>query len=346
MRTVFQFAAFLLLLVQGRDGLAQYKNLVFEGGGIRGIAYAGAVRALEESGRLGAVERTAGSSVGALAALMVSLGYTAHEIDSLLLSLKLQSFNDGKYFFIGGQNRLRKGFGWYRGNRFEHWVEQLIATKTGDAHITFGRFDTLCGQNRSFKQFYCTGTNLSSQRAEVFSAERTPGMRLSTAVRISMSIPLYFEAVVLDEHYQRVKSVRSCGNCSVWVDGGLLLNYPIAVFDSCPHQPRHVCCREGVANPYTLGLKLERPEQISNYSKDSSLAPFPVRRLKDYIASFYTIAFETLNGAGNLQAERGRTVYISTAHISPRIKKISTQQKMLLYHNGYEATRAAIAAQH
>ncbi|HSC39848.1 MAG TPA: patatin-like phospholipase family protein, partial [Chitinophagaceae bacterium] len=64
MRTVFQFAAFLLLLVQGRDGLAQYKNLVFEGGGIRGIAYAGAVRALEESGRLGAVERTAGSSVG------------------------------------------------------------------------------------------------------------------------------------------------------------------------------------------------------------------------------------------------------------------------------------------
>jgi len=336
----------LFLCCPGQGVYAQYKNLVFEGGGIRGISYAGAIKALEEKGKLAEVERTAGSSVGALAALMVSLGYTAREIDSLMASLRLQSFNDGRYFFIGGQNRLRKRFGWYRGNRFEKWVERLIAAKTGDPYMTFADLTALSRNSRVFKQFYCTGTDLSAQQAAVLGMETTPGMRLSTAVRISMSIPLYFEAVLLDDHYQRVHSVRDAANCHVWVDGGLLLNYPIGVFDSCPHNPGHVCCREGIANPYTLGLKLERPEQISNFAKDSLLAPYTITSLKEYIASFYNIAFETLNGAGNLQAERGRTVYISTGHISPRIKRISPQQKQLLYQNGYKAVLAYLCPDH
>jgi NTE family protein len=332
----------LLLTFCGGPAMAQYKNLVFEGGGIRGISYAGAIKALEESGKLQHIERTAGSSVGALAALMVSLGYTAGEIDSLMRSLKLQSFNDGRYFFIGGQHRLRKRFGWYRGDRFEKWVERLVTAKTGDPYTSFAALAAAQGSHPGFKAFYCTGTDLSRQQAVVFCAATTPGMRLSTAVRISMSVPLYFEAVLMDDDYHRLRSVHETPNCHVWVDGGLLLNYPIGVFDSCPHSPRHVCCREGIANPYTLGLKLERPEQISNYAKDSLLAPYPIGNLKEYIGSFYTIAFETLNGAGNLQAERGRTVYISTAHVSPRVRKISPQQKTLLYQNGYQAVLAAL----
>lgn len=342
MRTLLTCTTILFLSCLGQGVTAQYKNLVFEGGGIRGISYAGAIKALEENGKLAGIERTAGSSVGALAALMVSLGYTAAEIDSLMVSLRLQSFNDGRYFFIGGQNRLRKRFGWYRGDKFEHWVERLVAAKTGDPYTSFAALAAAQQTNHAFKQFYCTGTDLSRQQAAVFGVETTPAMRLSTAVRISMSIPLYFEAVLLDDDYRRLRSVRDADNCHVWVDGGLLLNYPIGVFDSCPHTPRHVCCREGIANPYTLGLKLERPEQIGNYAKDSLLAPFKVTSLKAYIASFYNIAFETLNGAANLQAERGRTVYISTAHISPRIRRISPEQKKLLYQNGYEAVLATI----
>lgn len=342
MQNLLTCTAILFLALCGPRSTAQYKNLVFEGGGIRGISYAGAIKALEERGKLKDIERTAGSSVGALAALMVSLGYTAGEIDSLMRSLKLQSFNDGRYFFIGGQHRLRKRFGWYRGDRFEKWVERLVAAKTGDPHTSFAGMAAIRDHHPGFKEFYCTGTDLSRQQAAVFSAATTPGMRLSTAVRISMSVPLYFEAVLMDDDYHRLRSVRGTPSCHVWVDGGLLLNYPIGVFDSCPHSPRHVCCREGIANPYTLGLKLERPEQISNYAKDSLLAPYPIGNLKEYIGSFYTIAFETLNGAGNLQAERGRTVYISTAHLSPRVRKISPQQKTLMYQNGYQAVLAAV----
>ena len=73
-----------------------YKNLALEGGGLRGIAYAGAFKALEENGTMQQIENIAGSSAGAIAGLMISIGYKADEIDSILMSLKFQRFNDGK----------------------------------------------------------------------------------------------------------------------------------------------------------------------------------------------------------------------------------------------------------
>ncbi len=44
----------------------EYKNLVLEGGGIRGLAYPGALKVLEEKGIIKNIERVAGTSAGAL----------------------------------------------------------------------------------------------------------------------------------------------------------------------------------------------------------------------------------------------------------------------------------------
>ncbi|MEP6948960.1 MAG: patatin-like phospholipase family protein [Ginsengibacter sp.] len=46
-----------------------YKNLALEGGGVRGLAYAGAPEVLEQKDILKNVERVAGSSAGAIARL-------------------------------------------------------------------------------------------------------------------------------------------------------------------------------------------------------------------------------------------------------------------------------------
>ncbi|UOQ72960.1 hypothetical protein MUN79_02960 [Hymenobacter cellulosilyticus] len=48
------------------------------------------------------------------------------------------------------------------------------------------------------RDLYTTGTNLTRQCGQVFSYETHPDMRVADAVRISMSIPLYFRAVLLD----------------------------------------------------------------------------------------------------------------------------------------------------
>ena len=74
----------------------EYKNLVLEGGGIRGLAYAGVFSVLEEKGILQTIEKVAGTSAGSIAGMMVSIGYNATEIDSVMMELPLQKFNDGK----------------------------------------------------------------------------------------------------------------------------------------------------------------------------------------------------------------------------------------------------------
>jgi NTE family protein len=54
------------------------------------------IPALEQKGILQYIENVAGSSAGAIAGLVVALGYSSNEIDSILQSLKIAEFNDGK----------------------------------------------------------------------------------------------------------------------------------------------------------------------------------------------------------------------------------------------------------
>ena len=81
-----------VIRAQQQDSLA-VKNLIFEGAGIRGIAYCGAITALA-----------------------LSLGYTHEEIAALISATDFKKFNDGRYMFAGGINHMQKYFGWYRGH--------------------------------------------------------------------------------------------------------------------------------------------------------------------------------------------------------------------------------------
>jgi len=110
---------------------------VFEGAGIRGIAYAGVVQELENQNILPQIKKTGGTSAGAITALLISLNYNSAEIEAIVGSTNFKKFNDGRFLFAGGVNRLNKYFGWYRGNRVENWLEKIIEAKTGNANITF-----------------------------------------------------------------------------------------------------------------------------------------------------------------------------------------------------------------
>src|ERR1700704_3208658 len=89
----------LILVLNGFTSSAQTNsihNLVFEGAGIRGIAYAGAIEELENKKVLPGVKRIGGTSAGAVTALMLSLGYSANEIAGLISKTNFSKFNDGK----------------------------------------------------------------------------------------------------------------------------------------------------------------------------------------------------------------------------------------------------------
>lgn len=130
-------AVLCLISLKGYSQQCEIKNLVFEGAGIRGIAYAGVIEELEKHDKLHQLSKVGGTSAGAITALMVSLGYSSKEIADIISSTQFRKFNDGRFMFIGGFSRMKNGFGWYRGERFTEWISEIIERKTGNSEITF-----------------------------------------------------------------------------------------------------------------------------------------------------------------------------------------------------------------
>ena len=318
-----------------------YKNLVLEGGGVRGLAYAGVFSVLEQKGIIQNIEKVGGSSAGSIAGMLLSIGYNASEIDSLMMELPLQKFKDGYGGLVGKYKRLKTDFGIFKGDAFEKWLQLLVAHKTGNPKLTFKELHQLhLKNNRLYKDLYCTGTNLSKQQLEIFSFETTPAMSITLAVRISGGVPLYFEPVALDNQLHKIKRSDTTSFVNYYVDGGMLSNYPISMFDTCDGSGINpLFCDKVKFNNQTIGIKLERPQQIDSLNQNSIRIPaYDINKLSGYLAAFSNLLMETLSRKyPGLENEKGRTIYVSQGNISSIIKKTKQQDKLLLYENGVTA---------
>ena len=76
----------------------------------------------------------------------------------------------------------------------------------------------ICPECEIGEKLYIVGTKLSTQQAEVFSAESTPKMGVADALVISANFPVAFERIVHDG--------------KVYSDGGIGINFPINCFSS------------------------------------------------------------------------------------------------------------------
>ncbi|MCH7719113.1 MAG: hypothetical protein IIB21_06545, partial [Chloroflexi bacterium] len=115
------------------------------------------------------------------------MGYTAQEVSDIVARTNFESFADNTRGVIRDALRLIRQFGFNKGDAFRKWIGQIIAERTGNARITFGEHHRWA-RDQGFPDLYVVGTNLSRQRAEVFSHERddTRDMEVRQAVRISM----------------------------------------------------------------------------------------------------------------------------------------------------------------
>lgn len=310
------------------------ENIVFEGAGIRGIAYAGALETMEQQGLLQNAKRVGGTSAGAITALLVALNYSSNEIADIINSTSFKKFNDGRFILFGGLNRLRKWYGWYRGKRFESWLSQLIEAKTGDPDISFAKL-----QQTSAKLLYVTGTSLSKQKLIVFSRENYPNMKVKDAVRISMSIPLYFEAMFIDSTGKIMSHPKNTKGLDVMLDGGFVANFPIKIFDSTKYFT-NTDSNFFKLNPHTIGFRIDSEAQIKNDSASNELVSMPVTNFKEYLSAFYTLILENLNRQNLVEGDWHRTISISDGAIGPRIRKLKKEEVALLIENGRIATNA------
>ena len=125
---------------------------------------------------------------------------------------------------------------------YEHWQE---ASKRGEGDaISLGT--TFANHAQAFGAlFMATGSNLSTQRTELFSCHTTPGMFVEDAARISMSLPLIYKPYIIRDATgltvgNSVPEVVDLDYQGVWVDGGLYNNTPVQAFDPYLRPGEHV----------------------------------------------------------------------------------------------------------
>jgi NTE family protein len=317
----------------------KYRNLVMEGAGVKGFAYAGAIQVLDSMGILKDIQRVAGTSVGAIQGALLAVGYTANEIIELTSHIPLKRFNDGGWMLAGGISRLRKQFGWYKGQKIAQWIEDLIEAKTGNGQITFAELHAQCAE-KGYKDLYITGTDLTYQMLRVFSYENYPNMRICDAVRISLSIPLYYRAVLMDDEGKIYNKPNKQQLLHVMVDGGLLSNYPIFLFDSARYinnnLPNAVSFTE---NPETLGLLMEMPQQIEYNTQQPGIYPLAIYTINDYMRALYHTLIDKANPEVTHPNSLRRTVAINNLNMSGRVRRLPKKTIAALVENGREGAR-------
>ena len=322
-----------------------FNNLVFEGGGVKGIAYVGALEVLEREGILQNVKRVAGTSAGAMMAVLVGLRYTADEMKEILWDLNFKKFMDSSFGIVRDTSRLLNEYGWYKGDFFREKMAEYIKQKTGDGEMTFKQL----ADTKKFRDIHLVGTNLSTGASVMFNAKDTPKVKVADAARISMSIPLFFASVKGGEKGDQV-----------YVDGGLLDNYSIKTFDKesfVDDKKRNVRCTEYydkvnaqkrvkeqlgkdryIYNKETLGFRLDAKEDISMYLSHTATVRNKITSFFTYTKALVTTLIDFQDNVHLHSDDWQRTVYIDTLGVRAIDFDISDSKKQKLVESGRQYT--------
>lgn len=295
-------------------------DLVLEGGGVKGIALLGAVLVLADAGYR--FQRIAGTSAGAIVAALVA----AYQKDGRDLRSLVDVMHDLDYpRFVGDSwpQRMASGAvhgGVHSGDYLAEWLTPLLA----DAGVhTFADLRIPdhggCLEDHQRYSLVVHASDLSRRALvrlpwdyELYGLTADE-QKVVDAVRASISIPFYFRPI-------QVKTQR--GTCT-WVDGGLLANFPITVFDRTDGE---------AARWPTWGVKLSgRPVA----GKDHPVCTAPgiaISCLRTLTSDWNRHRLDS-EGVGN------RTMFVDTLNISATDFQLSKGDQQTLFDNGKSTAR-------
>ena len=191
-------------------------NLCFKGGGVKGCAYVGVYKALEENYLVNNIENIIGSSAGAIFACAVALKVPSEKLEEIILNTDFTKFKDESWGYAGKEYRMVEYYGYYNGDYFFNWFSDLLQQLVGEIDITFEKV------YEKFKvNLIITASDITEGKIVYFSKDTTPEMELRMAVRCSMSIPFFFIPVQIIDQNEKVH---------YYIDGGCMNNYPLDYF--------------------------------------------------------------------------------------------------------------------
>ncbi|KMT22192.1 patatin-like phospholipase family protein [Clostridium cylindrosporum] len=196
-------------------------NLVLEGGGVLGVTYIGAYKALLEEDIK--VKRCAGTSIGSLMASLIIAGYTPSEMENIFFGEEFNRFL--KSTGLGNKIPpyralnifLQKGV--FNNIIIEKFVEELLKRK---GISTFKDVES-----KGKKSLIVIAADVTNRRLVIMPDDlprygiNPDNFKIAKAVSMSCAIPLFFTPTILGDG----------DSLSFIVDGGLLSNFPIWVFD-------------------------------------------------------------------------------------------------------------------
>lgn len=325
-------------------------DAVFEGGGVKGIAFAGAIAAAERDAGVKEWVNLAGTSAGSIVSALLVAGYDAAGLQKILGSAEYKRFADcgvGGMWFGGLYSALVRRRGMAPGGYFKEWMsEQLaaspLAKELGKSELTFAdvkRRDLplqseLPGvSDETYERAKCRlhviTSDVTSGRMAIlpddlpeYDDENGKPFDKDTflivdAVRMSMSYPFLFAPVTL----------HKSGKPYYMVDGGLLSNFPIWLFDS-PSKPKRA----------TWGFRLH-PGASVDEGLPYRRIPRPLWALP-LLKAMFSAATEAWDRQQMQQVVSARTVSIPTHAISTTNFGLSRAEADDLYAWGDSAAHA------
>jgi predicted acylesterase/phospholipase RssA len=177
--------------------------LVMKGGGVKGLAFAGALLELE---KYFSFDLHVGTSAGAITAVLLAANYSPSELETILLSKNFRDFMDARLLRIPTNLLLKRGC--FPGEHFRLWIDELLHQKIRQ----LGEIK-MANLPNSAVIYACrsgSGTVVFDSRSE------RRDTVAAFATRCSMSIPIFFFP-------QEIEGRRV-------YDGGLRNNFPVSRF--------------------------------------------------------------------------------------------------------------------
>ncbi len=313
------------------DPAERRADLVLEGGGVKGIGLVGAISVLEEAGYR--FERIAGTSAGSIVGALVAAGMTSAEMFDVMTSLDYTKFRDAGWLnrvpVIGQLVSLTIHQGVYEGRYVETFVGDRLRDKGVVTWADLRRhdLDSCLPPEHEYRLVVHVSDVTESVLLRlpwVFRSQfglEPDRQVVADAVRASASIPFFFRPKKLK---------RPTGETSWLLDGGMLSNFPIDVFDRT----------DGLAPRWpTIGIKLSAEKSPGTGGRTVTGLISLGKAMVGTLTSWYDRMH--INNPDVVK----RTIFVDTTGVRSTDFGINRRQQEQLYENGRVAATTWLARQ-
>ncbi len=304
----------------------KYVDLVFEGGGVKGIGLAGALATLEERGY--EPQNVAGTSAGAITAALLAAGYSAAELRKLIIELDYRQFQDraweDKIPLVERSLSLLLDLGLYEGERFLAWIREHLEAKGVRTFADLIHPD-FADDPRYRSRLQVIASDVTTHQLLVLPRDAAKlgiepdELDVALAVRMSMSIPVFFEPA----RFQNPKT----GQSHVIVDGGMLSNFPVWLFDA----------EDQVPDWPTFGMLLVEPKPsvpIGARLPEAKMSGHGPRAVVEYVKALAQTMMEAHDRLYVEQSSYARTIPIPTLGVGTTEFDLSPERALALFDSG------------